>query len=220
MSIVVGEETQQDALLRALKQPLYDTWEAPADGATAVPLASFFQIPPGQPMNVSGNTKSLAETNMQAAGLLGDPMQFALMGYQFNILYDDGYFESAGSGSLAANFAADMTETYEGSVFKFFVSNERMITRIPLSRIPNGPFFLSGPGDVAIDDQKFYAITNGEPVRGEFQKFLTNNKPEMLDSEETFSARIEWPLGNYGLSVDGAGSRLTVILQGVLFTSL
>ena len=88
MSNVTVAKPSPRAALRALKQPLYDTMECPAD-ANAVNNLTFFQAPIGQALNVTAVLKTVAETNLTQAGQLGVPQEFDLFGFNMTFLYDD-----------------------------------------------------------------------------------------------------------------------------------
>lgn len=217
-SNVVVKQPSPRATLRALKQPVFDTQEAPA-AAGAVPNLQFFLVPQGGALNVTGNLKTVADTNIEQSGQLGVPNQFDLFGFNMSFIYDTTYFDDGVAGSLA-NFCADIVETYEASVFKFMFGLQKTWLTIPLSRMPHGTFPISGTGDTAVDAEKYMCISNGESRKGEFLKFFSNDSCIPINSAENFSARIEWPLVNYGLTADGDESRLIVSLVGVFYTAL
>lgn len=218
MSQVTIQQGAPRAALRALKQPLYDTMECPAN-ANAVNNLTFFQTPLGQALNVTGALKTPAETNLGQAGQIGVPQEFDIFGFNLTFMYDDGYFEAGAGGPTVANFAADILEVYEASVFKFFFNNKPWLT-VPTFKIPHGSFAMTGPAAVAIDDEKLFNISNGESRKENFYGFLSNDEPVTIHSAENFTSRLEWPLAAMGLTADGAESRLTNYIVGVLYAAL
>jgi len=219
MSQITVKAPSPRAALRALKQPLYDCMEAPA-AAAAVNNLTWFQTPIGGALNVTGVAKSVAETNLTQSGQLGVPQEFDLYGFNFTFVEDDGYLDTAGAPTSLANFALDIIEVYEASVFKFFFGQQRPWLTVPLSRIPHGTFFLTGPGDDMIATENFFAVSMGDSSKKEFYKFLANDAQIGIHSAENFSARVEWPLAAFGLTADGAASRMFCYLVGVLYTAL
>lgn len=216
--VVVGSPTPR-AALRGLKQPVYDTQEAPGAGAP-VNLLTWFQTPIGGALNVTGAAKTAADTSLTQASMLGVPNEFDLWGFNFTFTMDDGYRDTGGAPTSIANFAADMVLVYEGSVFKFFFGQQRPFVRVPLSRIPQGAFFLTGPLTDLIATENVFPIALGGSNKEEYYRFLSNEKPVHIGPAETFTARVEWPLAAFGLSADGTQSRMTCYLIGVLYTAL
>jgi hypothetical protein len=86
--------------------------------------------------------------------------------------------------------------------------------------MPHGTFAVSGTGKTPVANSAQYPISNGESNKCEFFKFLANNKQVTIHSAENFSARIDWPIANYGLSANGNESRLVCYLVGVFYTAL
>lgn len=218
MSQVTVAAPSPRAALRALKQPIYDCMEAPGLGAP-VNLLTWFQTPIGGALNVTAAAKTVADTNLTQAGQLGVPQEFDLYGFNFTYKHDDGYYNAAAADPIA-NLAADLLEVYEASVFKFFFGQQRPWLTVPLSRVPHGTFFLTGPQDIQAADNNVMSISNGESAKEQYYKFLANDSQIAIHSAENFSARIEWPLAAFGLTADGTQSRMFVYLVGVLYTAL
>jgi len=217
--MITVQEPAPRAALRALKQPVFDTMECPGAGAPVANL-TFFQAPLGQNLNVTGVAKTAAETNLNQAGQLGVPQEFDLFGFNITWENDDYWFEDTGAVGSLPNFILDSVEIYEASVFQFFFGQQRAWLQIPLVKVPHGPFCVTGPGDVAIDTEKYYNIHCGESTKDEFLKFLANDAPISIHSAENFSARIDWPLAAMGLTANGVNSKIKVYLVGVLYAAL
>jgi hypothetical protein len=221
MSNVTVKQASSRAALRALKQPMYDTVEAP-DGVVipATPNLTFFQAPLGNALNVTGAAKTICETSLSSSGSIGVPNEFDLFGFNISFMYDTGYAEAAaGAGSLA-NFCADIVETYEASVFTFFFGNLKPWLRLPMSKMPQGTFGVSGVPGAAVATTSLFPISNGESKKGQVYKMLANDRQVTIHSAENFSARIDWPLANYALTADGDESRLVCYMVGVFYTAL
>jgi hypothetical protein len=207
------------AALRALKQPLFDTMEAPLL-VNAVTNLTFFQTPVGQALNVSGNLKTIAETNLTQAGQLGIPQEFEMFGINVTVNYAGGYYDD-GLGTLLADFLDDMAIIYEQSILRFIFGQNRPWLTIPLTAIPHGDFMLTGANQTADDSESFEFISNGESSSKEFYKFFANDRPVYINSAENFTTRLEYPNAvNLGLSANGAETRITTYLVGILYTAL
>lgn len=226
MSELAIQRQAPQAALRALKQPLFDTQEAPAN-ANAVRNLVFFQSPLGNALNVTGNLKNISDTNLNQSGQIGIPNEFELFGFNMTFMYDTGNIEDSVGGpfSVLANYLDDMTELYEQGFFRFIFGQNRPYLQIPLTRIPHGDFMLTGPAAAAQNNGagqtglNIFAISNGASCKKEFYKFFVNDQPVPINSAENFSVQLEWN-NPMGLTASGDESRLTVYLVGVLYTAL
>mgnify|MGYP001074499448 CR=1 FL=1 len=224
MSELAVQRQAPQAALRALKNPLYDTQEAPA-AAAAVRNLVFFQSPLGNALNVTGALKTIAETNLNQSGQIGIPNEFELFGFNTTFTYDTGYIEDSVGGpfSVLANFLDDVAETYEQALFRFSFGQNRPYLQVPFTRIPHGDYMLTGPAAAAQDNGatglNIFAISNGCSDKKEFYKFFVNDQPVPINSAENFNAELQWN-NPYGLEAAGDESRITVYLVGVLYTAL
>lgn len=221
--VTVGKPAPR-AMLRALKQPLYDTMECPAD-ANAVPNLTFFQTPLGNALPVSGNAKTVADTNLSQSGQIGVPQQFSLAGFCTTFKEDDGYFDVTAAPTAVANFLDDYAEFYEQGLFTFNFGQNRPWLQVPLTRIPHGPFHITGPVDSASDNAAaagatYFFVHQGDSSKCEYFSFTANDKMIPINSAENFNVQLAWPNANMGLSADGTQSRVTVFLIGILYTAL
>jgi len=200
--LVVGSAPQA-AALRPLKQPLYDTNIYAAAGQAQL---QFFSIPRGQAMPVTGVAKSEADTNMQQASQLGTPNMFEL--YGFNCKFQQSVWD-----------ADDFNAFYDTGVFRFFFGQQRPWLTVPLSKIPCG---VMPSGSVTIDGaaapgQEIYSMTNGPPHTQSYYNFTVRRAPILINSNETFSVTLDWPLGAVAVTANG---RITVELVGILHSAL
>jgi len=232
--IITRRSKANGAILRALKNPIYDTMEIPA-AAGPVPLLQFFTIPQGQALNVTGVNKTISETNLTESGSLGSPLEADFWGFNCTVMYDDGYYENGAAGpTVLVNFLDDMVEIYEQSVFEFWFNN-KMWYQNPLTKIPHGVFAMTGPVATGSDAAAaagvhFFTISNGLSSKDEYAKFLASRphvaawtqplKAIGIGSKENFNVTCRWPNANVGLTADGVGTRMTTYLNGVIYTAM
>lgn len=191
------------AVLRPLKQPLYDTENIPSAGGVAQLV--YFQRPFGQAIaNIPVAAKTYADTNMQQASQLGTPQEFDLFGFNVRL----------GDTVTLADFQAVMDQ----GVFVFNFGQGRPWLRAQLADFPTG----CGPtGSTAIDGAMAQVLQNlpvqGPPSSHEFYNFCVGKKPVRIRSNETFNVELNWPNGAPNPVVF---VRVTVLLRGILYTSL
>lgn len=191
------------AVLRPLKQPLYDTENVPSAGGVAQLI--FFQRPFGQNIaNAPVAAKTYSDTNMQQASQLGTPQEFDLFGFNVRL----------GDTVTLADFQAVMDQGH--LVFNF--GQGRPWLRTQLADFPTG----CGPtGATAIDGAAAQVVhdlpVQGPPSTKEFYNFCVGKKPVRIRSNETFNVEINWPNGAPNPVVF---VRVTVLLRGILYTSL
>jgi hypothetical protein len=191
------------ALLRPLKQDLYDTENIPSAGG--VNQLVYFQRPFGQNIaQAPVAAKTYADTNMNQASQLGTPQEFDLYGFNFRL----------GDMVTLADFQAVMDQ----GVFTFNFGQGRPWLRTQLANIPSGvaPF-----GATAIDGAAAQVVhdlpVQGVPSAKEMYNFCVGKKPCRIRSNETFNVEVTWPNAAPNPVVF---VRATVMLKGVLYTSL
>ena len=218
MSNVTIKGPAPRAMLRALKQCIYDCQEMPL-AANAINNLTFFQNPIGGALPVTGTVKTLAETNLNSSSSLGVPQEFDMFGISSQFHWAGGIYDAAGAVD-PNDCLDDLTVMYSTSVFKFFFGQQTAWLTIPYSKIPSGQYFATGPFTAGLNTDNGFHISNGESKNSEFYKMLANDKQISIGSAETFSARIEWPIAPVGLSADGEDSRVYMKLIGVLYAAL
>jgi hypothetical protein len=191
------------ALLRPLKQPLYDTENVPSAGGVAQLI--FFQRPFGQAIaNAPVAAKTYSDTNMTQASQLGTPQEFDLYGFNVRL----------GDTVTVADFQAVM----DLGNFVFNFGQGRPWLRTQLADLPSG---MSPAGSLSIDGAAAQVlhdiVTQGVPSGKEMYNFCVEKKPIRIRSNETFNVEINWPNGAPNPAVF---VRVTVILRGILYTSL
>jgi len=200
--LVYSSPTPQ-AVLRPLKQPLYDTENVPSAGGVAQFI--FFTRPLGQNLgNAPVAIKTLADTNMTQASQLGTPQEFDLYGFNVRL----------GNVVTLADFQAVMDQ---GS-FVFNYGQGRPWLRCPLADIPSG---VAPSGALSIDGAAAQVVhdlpVQGVPSVKEFYNFCVGKKPSRIRSNENFSVEINYPNGAPNPAVF---VRMQVVLRGILYTSL
>lgn len=221
--MVMVKEELKPAGLRALANPLYDTEEFPA-AANPVNNLTFFQTSLGGALPVSAAVKTLAETNVRQSGMIGEPQEFLVYGFQCSIMWDMDYIDNNVANETVGNFLDDMSEIYEQSVFTFRY-NQKEFLSVPFTRIPHGPFMLTGPADSASDNATnagltFFFVSNGESSTNEWLPFMVDDEPSKIHSTENFQCQISYPNAQVGLTAGGDESRARVYIVGVLFVAL
>jgi len=192
------------AILRPLKQPIYDTENVPSAGGAA--QLTFFQRPMGQAFaNIPvGVGKTLADTNMTQAAQLGTPNEFDLWGFNVRL----------GDTVTLADFQACMDQ----GVFTFNFGQGRPWLQTQLHDIPTG---VGISGSTAIDGAgaatQVDLPVNGVVASKEIYSFAVGRKPVRIRSNETFNVVITWPNANPNPVVF---VRVTVVLRGIYYSNL
>jgi hypothetical protein len=192
------------ATLRPLKQPLYDTEVIPSAGTAA--QLNFFQRPIGQTFANApvGTGKTLADTNLNQAAMLGTPNEFDVFGFNVRL----------GNTVTVADFQAVMDQ----GVFTFNFGQGRPWLQCQLSDLPTGTAIS---GSTAIDGAAAQ-VNDDLPVQGvssvkELYSFCVGKKPVRIRSNETFGVVVSWPNANPNPVVF---VRMTVLLRGIFYASL
>lgn len=194
------------ALLRPLKQPLYDTGRLDAGANNRV---AWFQAPQGQPIVAAGALKTEADTNLTQAGQLGRPLEFDLYAFQVELFH---------SGANVA-FVDDALLVYEAGVFEFFFGQQRPWLQVPLTQIPNGLYVTGTVATADAGTPTAYAfVNNGKSSVKEYYDFTIGKEPVPIASAENFTARIDFPGG--AVTTATAQLRCRCYMVGVLYSSL
>jgi len=191
------------AVLRPIKEPLYDTENVPTAGNAAQLI--FFQRPLGQAMAQApvGVGKTLADTNLSQASQLGTPQEFDL--YGFNV-------------RLGIVTLADFQIVMDQGVFQFNMGTGRPWLTCQLGDLPTG----MGPTGATSIDGAVAQVLHDLPVQGqssakELYGFTIEKKPVRIRPNETFGVTISWPNANPNPLVF---VRVSVLLRGIKYTAL
>jgi len=188
-----------------LKQPLYDYQAYAQAGQTSL---TFFTIPNGQ----SG--KTLADTNMEGAGILPNPKKFLVRGIE--IQFFPGVFPSQvaiapGAGSID-NFVNDVWEVFSATAWLELYIGSKAYVQAPLNMFPcaNRLDGWAGMSDAttaaaALFNRTSYAASGGTP--------FGMDPPLILEPTQNFRVTLNWPTA-VGISAAG---RIGVHLKGLLY---
>lgn len=210
MSNITLSTEPAPALLRKMTQPLYDT--NILANAVAPALYQFFVLPVGVPMPVTGVNKTLADTNMSAASMLGNPNQFDIVGFNFEMFVHDP--------TDVNDNAEDLFQLYQASVFTFFFGNNKVWLQLPLSQIPTGTALTGtvSSGDITANDEAMF-LHQGLAQVDQVYDFTVRKRAIRIHPNENFRVEINWPNG--GTAVwQWATSRCRVFIQGSMYAAL
>ena len=204
---ITKERLAARAVLRKLKNPLYDT--SVMRVGTAESRLAFFQAPQGQPIMAAGAMKTEADTNLQQAGQLGRPTEFDLYALQMELQQD------ADDLTIYDDYLA----LYEEGLFSFRFGSQRPWLEVPVTQIPNG---LSQTGAVATADAgtptAYAFVNNGEASCKDFCDMTVGGDPIPIASAENFGARLEFAAA---VTITSAVAlRVRVHMLGILYSSL
>ena len=205
-SRITKERLAARAVLRKLKNPLYDTAHIIAGANNRI---AFFQAPQGQPIVAAGAFKTEADTNLQQAGQLGRPQEFDLYAVQIELV---------NISTNVPNVYDDYLAIYEAAVFSFLFGQQRPWLEIPFTQIPNGLYIT---GDVATADagtpHAYAYVGNGKSSCKDFYDMTVGKDPIPIASAENFSARLDFP---GGAVTSATLYRARCYLLGILYSSL
>lgn len=194
------------ALLRPLKQPLYDTMQLTA--ATNYSQVPFFQVPQSGNIVAAGAQKSEVDTNLLNASMIGRPQDFDLWGFTC---------ELDTSLAVAETRMADMLLLFRG-MFEFNFGQQNPWYRVPLQQIPNG---CGTEGTIGTADDaaavNYGDFHNGIASSKEFYNVTINKNPIPILYAETFYAALRWPVAPVNLANT---FRIRVFMKGVLYTGI
>jgi hypothetical protein len=157
--------------LNGQRWELYDRVAYPTGGQTNL---DFFQVP-------QGGAKTLADTNMEAAGQMPAPKSFFLTDIQ--VFFLSGFAPSAVLG-VATNIN-DAVIFYEGKAWaELFIGSTYYVQQAPIGRFPprNG---LNGFASIPATDMVAYATYGGAPYKVEPQILIPPN--------QNFRFSLKWP---------------------------
>jgi hypothetical protein len=189
-SRITAERQARTAVLRKLKNPIYDTGVIAA-AATNIRIP-FFQAPQGQPIAVAGALKTEADTNLLQSASLSEPSEFDLYGLQMSIVYDATGVAGAGANNAITDFA----NLYERGFVRFFFGSDKDWLGIPFTQVPSGSY-IAGTVTTADDNvpTNYAFLGNGSGSCREMVDLTVGGQPIPIGAKETFGARLEWQGG-------------------------
>ena len=186
----------------AISQPLYDYQAYAAAGQTSL---NFFQIPQGQ------SSKTLADTNMEAAGQLPNPKRFLIQAME--IAFFSGVTPGTFGAQAAAGYINDVNAVYKSGHVQLFIGSKPYLDEAPLGVFAQswglaGFSALADSSTAGADQQSMvqYGRTVGR---------LYEITPIFIPSNQNFKVQITWPTA-VALPSTVAG-RIGIRLLGTLY---
>lgn len=192
-----------DTKMEASTQPLYDFQAYAATGQTSL---TFFQTPVGQ------SSKTLANTNMQSAGMLPAPQQFLIQGV--GVRYISGLAANVIGASAANSALNDTNAILRAGVFQLSISSKTYLTTFPLSELPCRAYVA---GAAALSDSTTAGAGQASKITLAWEigdVFRPN--PLLLTPTMNFQAQIIWPTAVAIPSAD-ASAQIGVYLYGTIY---
>jgi len=170
----------------------------------------FFQVPKGQ------GSKTIADTNMEAAGSMPSPKQFIVESIE--IRFFPGVLPVTLAAALAeSNFSNDVYTVAKSGSLKFFIGSKTYLEEAPIDRFPaktrlETDFSVSlqrsqaAAADAEDQVSMDYAAMAGRPYR--------LDPKVVLEPTQNFSVELNWPAAVALPS--GVDGRIGVFLDGIL----
>lgn len=189
--------------VEVVRQPLYDRLIYPAAGST---LLQFFQLPQGQGNSSAtggaGLTKSLEDTNMEAAGQLPSPKAFLATSIELIVEggsvsavntwspQDIAFLTNVSAAAIPAplNSLNDDARILQSGVLDFFIGSKSYLTNARADSFPPKSYIAP---DAAISQAINLGITAVAAVRAVGRPFYLN-PPVLLMPNTNFVVRLLW----------------------------
>ena len=183
-------------------QPLYDYQTYAAAGQTSL---NFFQIPQGQ------SSKTLADTNMEAAGALPVPKRFLIQGIE--IVFFSGVTPGTFGAQAAAAYINDQNAIYKSGHVQLFIGSKPYLDEAPIGVFPpswglGGFAALADTTTAGANQQSMIQYARGVGRVYEIP-------PMLLPSQQNFKVSINWPTAVATPST--VAGRIGVRLLGVMY---
>lgn len=170
----------------------------------------FFQVPKGQ------GGKTIADTNMEAAGSLPSPKLFKVESIE--ILFYPGVLPVTLAAALAeSEFANDVYTVAKSGSLKFFIGSKSYLEEAPIGRFPP-KCRLETDFSVALQRSQTTAADAEDQISMDYAAFA--GRPYRIDPEivleptQNFSIELNWPAAVALPS--GVDGRIGVVLDGIL----
>jgi hypothetical protein len=199
-------QVNRPGAVEAIRQTLYDTTTYAAAGQTSL---TFFQTPVGQ------GGKTLADTNMEAAGSLPNPKQFLIQSIEIHIMPAITPSNiGAAPGVKGGEFTNDMYAISTTGYLNLFIGSKSYLTEAPLMKFPpktylNGMASASDSTTAAANAayRMDYAHVSGRPY------YVEPNI--LLVPTQNFNITLNWAAAVPTISTKTA--RVMVVLDGILY---
>jgi len=182
---------------------LYDYTTYAAAGQTQL---NFFQTPQGQ------GSKTLADTNMEAAGSLPAPKNFLVTSIEVN--FWPGVNPSLFGAEVAGEYLNDVWTLAKSGWLEFFIGSKNYIQEGPIGVFPaaNGLVVAAAAADASTAGANLQTLVNYANLGG---KPYILPSPIALVSNQNFRVTMNWPVAVPLPSV--AAARIGVRLRGYLY---
>lgn len=183
--------------IEGLKWSLYDSIAYPTAGTTQM---QFFQIPRGQ------SSKTLADTNMTAAGALPAPQCFLIQ--TIELFFFPGTAIATHGAAAASEFVNDTYNFYTSKAWlELYIGSKAYLDESPLLKFPprNGMSGFSGMSDATTAASTAATQTSYASAGGPIYEM---NPPLLLTPTQNFSVTLNWP------------SAITVTTAGTVYCNL
>ena len=167
---------------------------------------TFFAVQKGQ------GGKTLADTNMEAAGALPSPKQFLVETIELYFFSGVPIDTVATTATNTAKQADDLYQFAKGGYLDFFIGSKSYLTEAPLGRFPASTGLkletsLAGTFAAPNMAKSEYATTTG---------LIYRVQPEiLLEPTQNFNVTLNWPLAVALPS--GVDGRVGVVMRGMLY---
>lgn len=184
-----------------LKSVLYDFQTYAAAGQTQL---DFFQVPQGQ------GGKTLADTNMEAAGSLPNPKHFLVTNIQ--VYFKPNIDVAAFGAQAAADYINDVQDVANSGYLEFFIGSKNYIQEGPIGVFPprTGLIVSSSLADAttaAATSQSRIAYANFGGAIYQLQP------PILLTPTQNFRVSLKWPT----VQAISTTARIGVRMEGILY---
>lgn len=190
--------------IEGIRASLYDFQTYAHAGTTT--QYTFFQVPVGQ------SSKTLADTNMEAAGSLPSPKSFLVESIEVCIF--PGLSPLTLGAAQTDDFSNDVYAWTKGGYLNFFIGSKSYLTEAPLGRMPPrnamhgyGAIADATTAAAALCSKLSYASPAGQPY------MLA--PPILLVPTQNFNVTLNFPTTLAMPS--GQDARVGVILNGILY---
>lgn len=187
--------------IEGIRQSLYDFQTYAQAGQTSL---TFFQIPVGQ------SNKTLADTNMEAAGALPAPKRFLIESIEIHFF--PGNAVSAFGAQAAAENINDVYDVAKSGWLDLFIGSKSYLTEAPLGRFPSssglgifGAFADATTAGANMQSRIDYARFGGKVYQME--------PPILLVPTQNFKVTLNWPTA---VAIN-ANARIGVVMNGILY---
>lgn len=190
--------------IEGIAASLYD-FQTYANAGTTTQY-TFFQVPVGQ------SSKTLADTNMEAAGSLPSPKSFLVLGIE--IRFYPGLSPSVIGAASANDFSNDAYAFSKAGYLNFFIGSKSYLTEAPMGRFPadTGLSGWAGLADTTTAGagqarKVSYAQMAGKPY--------DMNPPVLLVPTQNFNVTLNFP--STAALPSGQDARVGVVLKGIMY---